>query len=136
MFMRVGFAYAESTRVITHPGLKGTVVDGEMLRAVFTMRLRQWPDGTPIRVFVLPDDSELHVNFVRERLSTYPYVLRSVWDRLVFTGTGFAPTLVQSEQEMRERVQNTAGAIGYVGRAGSNDARPVRVVPADEDSPR
>jgi len=67
------------------------------------MRVRAWPGGEPIRVFVLPDDDELSNDFCRELLGTYPYVLRSAWDRLVFTGTGLAPTVVRSEQEMRQR---------------------------------
>jgi hypothetical protein len=33
---------------------------------------------------------------------------------MVFTGTGFAPTVVQTEKEMIERVRSTPGAIGYV----------------------
>jgi hypothetical protein len=33
---------------------------------------------------------------------------------MVFTGTGLAPTLVRSEEEMRARVRATPGAIGYV----------------------
>ncbi len=44
----------------------------------------------------------------------YSYVLRAAWDRMVFTGTGLAPTVVRSEEEMRRRVRETPGAIGYV----------------------
>jgi hypothetical protein len=46
----------------------------------------------------------------------YSYVLRRAWDRMVFTGTGFAPTIVRSEAEMIERVRSTPGAIGYVSK--------------------
>ena len=65
-------------------------------------------------MFVLPDDDPLSDVFYRERLGMYSYVLRRAWDRMVFTGTGLAPTVVQSEQEMIERVRSTRGAIGYV----------------------
>lgn len=91
-------------------------LDRALLRAAFTMRLRQWPDGRPMRVFVLPDNHPLHDRFCRELLGTYPYVLRTAWDRMVYTGTGFAPVVVSSEDEMRRRVQATPGAIGYVSR--------------------
>jgi hypothetical protein len=93
-------------------------LDREQLRAIFMMRMRAWPDGAPIRVFVLHDDEVLHDAFVRQRLGTYPYVLRSVWDRMVYTGTGFAPTVVTSESELRERVRATPGAIGYQRTGG------------------
>jgi hypothetical protein len=89
-------------------------LDRSLLRAVFTMRVRQWPDGSPIKVFVLPDSDPLSDQFYRERLGMYSYVLRRAWDRMVFTGTGLAPTVVGTEKEMIERVRSTPGAIGYV----------------------
>lgn len=114
--------------VIVSPSLTSTKFDRGLLRAVFTMRVRQWPDGLPIRVFVLPDNDPLSDLFYRERLGMYSYVLRRAWDRMVFTGTGLAPTVVQSEREMIERVRSTPGAIGYVSQheTSESDARLLR----------
>ncbi|NEV61961.1 hypothetical protein [Thiorhodococcus minor] len=83
-------------------------------RLYVTMRLKQWPDGTQVRLFVLPDDHDLHQRFVNVVLGLYPYQLRRVWDRQIFTGTGQAPTRVSSEDEMIQRVASTPGAIGYI----------------------
>ena len=111
--------------VIVSPSLMTIKLDRDLLRAVFTMRVREWPDGSPVRVFVLPDDDPLSDVFYRERLGMYSYVLRRAWDRMVFTGTGFAPTVVRSEGEMLERVRSTPGAIGFVRRReSSSDNRP------------
>jgi hypothetical protein len=117
--------------VLRHPDHAAAPLDRTFLRAVFTMRLREWPDGTPIRVFVLGDDSPLHDRFSREQLGTYPYVLRSIWDRLVFTGTGTAPTVLATEEEMWQRVRSTPGAIGYV-RLTEGRGEPVQVVPVPQ----
>lgn len=112
--------------VVVSPSLSKTKLDRDLLRAVFTMRVREWPDGSPIRVFVLPDDHPLSDQFYRERLGMYSYVLRRAWDRMVFTGTGFAPTVVRSEQEMIERVRSTPGAIGFMHkREASSNNRPL-----------
>jgi hypothetical protein len=113
---------ASSVDVIVSPALTSTKFDRSLLRAVFTMRMRQWPDGSPIRVFVLPDHDPLSDQFYRERLGMYSYVLRRAWDRMVFTGTGLAPTVVQTEREMIERVRSTPGAIGYVRKRELSDA--------------
>lgn len=83
-------------------------------RLYVTMRLKQWPDGTQVKLFVLPDDNDLHQRFVNVVLGLYPYQLRRVWDRQIFTGTGQAPTRVSSEDEMIQRVASTPGAIGYI----------------------
>ncbi len=111
---------AIAVQVIVSPSLAKVKLDRDLLRAVFTMRVREWPDGSPIRVFVLPDDNPLSDQFYRERLGMYSYVLRRSWDRMVFTGTGFAPTVVRSEDEMRERVRLTPGAIGFVRKRESS----------------
>src|SRR5579859_696491 len=92
---------AGETEIIVSPDQSAVTVDRGMLRAIFTTRLRQWPDGTPIRLFVMPDDNALHDQFCREQLGMYPYVLRELWDRLLYTGTGLTPTVVHTEAEMR-----------------------------------
>jgi len=128
---------AHSVDVIVSPTLSGAELDRSLLRAVFTMRVRQWPDGSPIRVFVLPDDNPLSDQFYRQRLGMYSYVLRRAWDRMVFTGTGLAPTVVQTEKEMIERVRSTPGAIGYVRRRTITEAdagllRSTRMLPTKD----
>lgn len=107
---------AEPADLLVNPDHAALELDREQLRAIFMMRMRTWPDGAAVRVFVLPDNHELHEAFVRQRLGTFPYVLRGNWDRLVYTGTGLAPTVVASEGELRERVLSTPGAIGYQRR--------------------
>jgi hypothetical protein len=115
--------FAGSVEIIVNPAQAAAPIDRMVLRAIFTMRLRQWPDGTPVHVFVLPDRDEATALFCREQLGTYPYVMRSTWDRMVFTGTGLAPTVVDSERELRERVRSTPGAIGYVRSTDTSDWR-------------
>jgi ABC-type phosphate transport system substrate-binding protein len=95
-------------------------------RLFFTMRLKNWPNGTLVKVFVLPDNNPLHIRFSNEVLGLYPYQLRRVWDRQIFSGTGQAPTTVSSEQEMLERVATTPGAIGYAD--GPIDNSSIRVL--------
>lgn len=113
-FCLAGGARAESVEVITSPDRGDLQIDRPMLQAIYLMRVREWPDGKPVRVFVMPDSSDTHDRFTREKLGTYPYVLHRVWERMVFTGTGLAPETVRSEQEMRDKVKKTEGAIGYV----------------------
>jgi hypothetical protein len=54
----------------------------------------------------------------------FPYQLRRVWDRQLFSGTGQAPSVVTSQDEMLRRVAATPGAIGYVASLPAN--APVR----------
>jgi len=124
--------------LILPPGVAGAVdvianksvaVDSLSLasaRAIFGMRQVKWPDGTPIRVFVLPDDHVLHGAVCKERLNIFPYQLRQSWDRLVYSGMAQAPSEAMSEEELLNKVAATPGAIGYVRKVKAND--PVKIL--------
>ncbi len=101
-------------RIVAHPSVNESSISKNYLRAIFSMRLRTWQNGLIIKVFVLPDDHSLHHKFSKEQLNLFPYQLRQSWDRLVFSGTGQAPTTVSSSEEMQNRIKNTPGAIGYL----------------------
>lgn len=131
-------ASAEEVLVAINPATPaGATITRNTLSAIFGMRLRAWADGTPIRVYVLPDDNAVHVAFSKEILGVFPHQLRTAWDRLVFSGTGQAPLqvgdeeemrariagvyaarpeVVGSEEEMREKLARNAGAIGYLSK--------------------
>lgn len=98
----------------------GEGITRSLLRGIFGMRVRAWPDGTPVRVFVLDDGDNTHVDFCKNVLRMYPYQLRQNWDRLVYSGTGQPPIAVATEQELLRRVAQTPGAIGYVNKLDSS----------------
>lgn len=105
---------SQAATVIVHPEVNVSSLTPQILRSVFTMRSIRWPDNSLIHVFVLPDQHPFHNSFVKTKLNMFPYQLRMIWDRSVYSGAGFAPVLVVSEKEMLSRVKETKGAIGYV----------------------
>ncbi len=114
----MGAAWATGPyEIVCNPGVSENTLSKSSLRAIFGMRLHEWPDGTAIRVFVMPDDSSVHAAFSKEKLNVFPYQLRAAWDRLVFSGTGQAPNTVSSPEEMLAKVASTPGAIGYLTKS-------------------
>lgn len=101
-----------------------------VLRSVFFGRMHAWPDGTPVKVFVLPEAHPLHKKFCIGYLKTFPYVLRKQWDQLTFTGTGVAPIEVATTYQLYNKVRTTPGAIGYSNRLPGNES-PIKVVGAN-----
>lgn len=99
--------------LIAHPSVGVQSLSQNEARLFLSMRLTQWPNGEPVRVFVLPDNHPLHERVVKGLLGLYPYQLRRAWDRQLFSGTGQAPVVVSTESELIDRVARTPGAIGY-----------------------
>jgi ABC-type phosphate transport system substrate-binding protein len=108
----LGCAYAEE--VIVNPDVHQEAISRNALRAIFGMRIRTWPDGTPITVFILRPPNPVHTAFCKTQLTMFPHQLERAWDRLVYSGTGQAPIEVDSLKQMLTSVAETPGAIGYM----------------------
>lgn len=122
-----GIARSQSI-VVVNPDTDVATLSQNAIRSIFGMRLRNWPDRQPIRVYVLPDQHPLHENFAKQVLNIFPNQLRRAWDRLVYSGTGQAPIQVDTVQEMLDRVASTPGAIGYLSAEHLADTvKPLRV---------
>lgn len=105
---------ASAVQVVGNLNVPDSTLKHPTAWAIFSMRLRTWSDGSPTAVFVLNDNAPLHAEFTKKILDTFPYQLRRAWDRLVFSGTGQAPTEVESIDEMYRRIISTPGSIGYL----------------------
>ena len=98
------------------------VVSQSSLRAIFSMHMSHWPNGEPIKVFVLSSDDPVHISFAKSVLNIFPYQLKRSWDLMVYSGYGQAPTQVNSLDEMLKKVASTPGAIGYLPEDYLTDA--------------
>ncbi|WP_394147431.1 hypothetical protein [Shewanella atlantica] len=112
-------AHSTAAQVIVNDSVVDFPLPPQELRLIFSMQKVYWPDGHRIRVFILSPSSELHKEFCFQKLDMMPYMLQRRWDRLVFSGTGERPVILNSESEMKEQVSRTPGAIGYVGDSAS-----------------
>lgn len=114
------FTEVASTEIIVNNNNQYSHISRKELLAIYTMRQRYWPDGTPITAFILPD-SRTHNQFCKQQLKIFPHQLRSRWDRLVYSGTGVAPIMVQTGNEMISKIAQTYGAIGYINKVDHDD---------------
>ncbi|MCL2917903.1 hypothetical protein [Shewanella litorisediminis] len=107
-------SFGANAEIIAHDKTQASGLTVSQLRLIFSRQRLFWSDGSPIRVFILPPDSEQHRQFCTESLEVLPYVLQRQWDRLVYSGTADRPEIVANPDQMRRRVKETPGAIGYV----------------------
>ncbi|MEN8166934.1 MAG: hypothetical protein ABFR65_05575 [Pseudomonadota bacterium] len=112
---------ASALEIVSNPSVKTDSLSLSSLRAIFSMRMTQWSDSTPIRVFVLGDKNPVHSEFSKTVLGVFPHQLRRAWNRQIFSGTAQAPIKVESEAEMRLKIESTPGAIGYLPKDQINE---------------
>lgn len=101
------------------------------LRAIFSLKLKQWPDGSPVTVVTLPSNSDLHKNFCKEILNVFSHQLKIGWDRITYSGLGQPPIIVGTAEEMIRVLKATPGAIGYIDNAHIIDNKSVKRVILD-----
>ncbi|WP_404342806.1 hypothetical protein [Vreelandella venusta] len=117
---------ANAIVLIAHPSVGAQAINRDTARAMFAMRQRTWPNGQAAQIFVLPNREPVHTRFTKEQLGVYPHQLQLAWDRMVFSGMGQAPNRVRNQEEMREQVAGTPGALGYLEREYLDES--VRVI--------
>ncbi|WP_102798552.1 hypothetical protein [Bowmanella denitrificans] len=107
---------ASDAEVIVNADSQVLHLSPAQLRRIFTMRQRQWPNGTLIKVFVLPNQNPLHQHFCKSQLNMFPYQLERLWNKLVYSGLSERPVEVYDQQQMLQVIAQTPGAIGYIGK--------------------
>ena len=100
--------------VVVNQSVEIITLTPAQLRMIFAGRTQFWPDGSRIRVFVLPPESDIHQFFCRQLLNIYPYQLERIWQRVVYSGQGEAPESINTAQAMQDIIGQTPGAIGYL----------------------
>ena len=114
-------AYADSQIVIANKSVQSSDLTLNQLRAIFSLRAKEWPDGSKITVVVLEDTNPHHKAFLLNNLKMLPHQLRRQWDRYIYSGIGQGPTVVKSKQDMLDKVNSIPGAVGYVEGGESNE---------------
>lgn len=116
MASSLSMAHSEelSIAVLVHPSVADTEFTTGQLRRIFSMRQPTWPDGQEVVVIALKSQDKSHLLMCKNILKMFPYQLDRLWNKLAFSGLGETPILVNSEQEMIEKLLATPGSIGYV----------------------
>ncbi|WP_231847748.1 hypothetical protein [Shewanella violacea] len=107
-------SHSSAAQVIVNNSAIDFPLPAQELRLIFSMQKIYWPDGQKIQVFILSPSSKLHKEFCFKQLDMMPYMLQRRWDRLVYSGTGERPIILNNEAEMQAQIASTPGAIGYV----------------------
>lgn len=103
----------ENIAVIVSSTVDQDSISKDVLLNIYTLRVRNWDDGTRITVSDYRGSSDLRNEFYHY-LGTQVNTIKKVWLRAQFTGKITPPRTVDSVDEMISLVIDNPGTIGYV----------------------
>ena len=105
-------AIAEDILVVGH--ISSPNMDKRQLQKIFLAKIRDLPNGVKAELVDLPEGDETRDAFYQHLVNRDDMQLKAYWSRLIFTGSGSPPKVMDSSQEVIDFVAENPGAIGYV----------------------
>jgi hypothetical protein len=107
-------SWSGDVMLIANKSASTSVMTQNEVRNIFTLRSGVWPNGVEVKVYIFPDDNQIHSEFTNTVLGLFPYQLRKIIDRQIYSGSMVKVYVVDSESTMLRKVKETDGAIGYI----------------------
>ena len=111
-------ARTPDVKVIANPSVGASSVSADELKAVFLCTKTALGDGGHVEP-VLEKGGPTHEAFVKEYVGKTDVALENYYRSLVFTGRGYMPKKLGTDNEVVAYVAKTKGAIGYVSVGAS-----------------
>lgn len=101
-------------------------LDQKAISKIYLGKSKRFPGGGEATPAGQPDESPVTQEFNAAVLKKKQSQLKAYWSKLVFTGKGTPPTVMEDDAEVLEYVKNTPSAIGYL--SSDESATGVRIV--------
>jgi len=101
-------------------------IDRSYLAAIYTGRLKGWPDGSPVFPLDQSDGASVREAFYLHFVGRTVANMQAVWAQNIFSGKGLPPKVASPDSEMKRIVSTNRNAIGYIRASEVDDT--VRVL--------
>ena len=106
-----------SILIIANPDVPAEEIDVDDLERIYLGKRTRWQDDSTV-VPAMLKSGDLHEAFVKTYLDRTPSRFVTYWRQVVFTGKGVPPRSFGNEDDLRDFVAHTPGAVGYLHGAG------------------
>ncbi|MCK5865876.1 MAG: phosphate ABC transporter substrate-binding protein [Marinobacter adhaerens] len=111
--------------VIVNPA-NTDAIKKENIASLYLAKTRTFPGGKTAIPLDRPEGSPIRVEFVSKVIEKDESQMKSYWSRLIFTGKGVPPKVLESDAEVKEMVARNPDAIGFIDTVAVDDT--VKVV--------
>ena len=111
-------AFAEIA-VIVNPA-NGDAMTKDDIAAIYLAKTKTFPGGKNAVALDLPEGSAARVEFVSKVVDKDEAQMKAYWSRLIFTGKGVPPKVLENDAAVKAEVAKTADAIGFIDAAAAD----------------
>ena len=123
-------AYAASAELvlITHPGNSTSQLSLEDAKKIFLGQATEYPGGAKAIPMDQKDGTPAKTEFLTKVLQKDSGQVKAIWSKLIFTGGMIPPVALGSDAEVKNKVANTKGSLGYVSKGAEDSSVKVLLV--------
>lgn len=117
----IATAAAAEIAVIVNPANTDTISKDDIAK-IYMAKTKTFPSGKNVTAFDQAEGSPTRVEFVEKVIEKDEAQLKSYWSRLIFTGKGVPPKVLESDTAIKDVVSKNADAIGFINSANADDS--------------
>ncbi|MEH6638904.1 MAG: phosphate ABC transporter substrate-binding protein [Porticoccaceae bacterium] len=100
--------------IIVNPGYSGSEISVDEVRALYLGKSKTLPDGTRAKAVDQASDSSARAEFLSTVLEKTDSALNRIWSKLIFSGRGRPPEVLDSVDAIKRWIALNPEGIGYI----------------------
>ncbi|HEX2797243.1 MAG TPA: hypothetical protein VHN38_09170 [Immundisolibacter sp.] len=114
--------------IVVSPHNPTTTLSRSEVSNIFLGKINRFPNGQPAVPIDQPEDSQQRKDFYRDVSNKQPADIKAYWSRMIFTGRGQPPMVVEGDEQVKKSLAGRPDGIGYIDRAAVDDTVKVLAV--------
>lgn len=110
-------AYADEVVIIVHPSNPLTTISVDDVKKIYLGKKKFFPEGGKVIPGDQPKGTQSRKFFYGGIIGKSETKLKTYWSRLIFTGKGTPPKVIESDSAVRDWVADQPKGIGYIMRS-------------------
>ena len=117
LLVLAGNIAAAEVVIVVSPQNPVTTLSRNEVSNIFLGKINRFPNGQPAVPIDQPEDSQPRKDFYRDVSNRQPAEIKAYWSRMIFTGRGQPPMVVEGDEQVKKALAERPGGVGYIDRA-------------------
>lgn len=103
-------------QVIVNRSNPTSSLSADEVAKLFLKKTKQWDHGLKVQPVDQSSRRSVRDRFSEAILDKEVFLVKSYWQKMIFSGLATPPAELDSDREVLEYVRNNSGAVGYVSK--------------------